>query len=113
MKLKLVVQEKDQVISELHRQLAMRELSQEQHVETMKVELVRSNQLMVEEMFSTIALLEQKCLLRDKESLEAEENQISIRREFTKLLEERNFFEKRFKETNEHLRYKESEVERL
>lgn len=113
MKLKLVVQEKDQVITELHRQLAMRELSQEQNFETIKLELERNNRLMYEEMFSTIALLEQKVLLREKECLEAEERKIEHRREFTKLLEERNYYEQRLNQGTEILKYKESEVERL
>ena len=68
---------------------------------------------MAEECFSTISLLEQKLLMREKEILEAEEGKIEVRREFTKLLEERNYYEQRLKEANEHLRFKESELERL
>ena len=68
---------------------------------------------MAEECFSTISLLEQKLLMREKEILEAEEGKIEVRREFTKLLEERNYYEQRSKEADEHLRFKDSELERL
>ena len=92
-KLKLVVQEKDQVIAELNRQLVLREQSQDQHFEALKVELVRSNQLMQDEMLGTVALLEQKALLKEKEVLELEDQKITFRKEYTNILEERNYFE--------------------
>lgn len=92
-KLKLIVQEKDQVIVELNRQLIMREQSQEQHFTSMKVELCRSNMLMRDEMLDTISLLEQKALLKEKQALEMEEEKCQARQEFLKLLEERNYFE--------------------
>ena len=57
-KLKLVVQEKDQVIMELNRQLFMREESQLQSFDSIKEELARANRLMKEEMLEAISLLE-------------------------------------------------------
>ena len=48
---------------------------------------------MAEEMISTVALLEQKVVLKEKECLEQEERALSFRKEFTAVLEERNFFE--------------------
>ena len=39
----------------------------------MKVELMRSNRLMHDEMLGTVALLEQKTLLKEKECLEYQE----------------------------------------
>ena len=68
---------------------------------------------MAEEMLGTISLLEQKVLIKEKELLEAEEDKISVRREFTKLLEERNYFERKLGETDERLKFKESELDRL
>jgi len=78
-KLKLVVQEKDQIIVELNRQICMREQSQEQHFDQMKTELLRSNHLMQNEMLGTVSLLEQKCLIKDKNMLELEEGKIAFR----------------------------------
>lgn len=91
----------------------MRENSSQQQFDCLKVELERSNQLMAEEMLGTISLLEQKVLVKEKELLEFEENKISVRREFTKVLEERNFFERKLSETEERLKFKEAELERL
>ena len=59
----------------------------------MKTELTRSNRLMADEMLGTVALLEQKTLLKEKECLELEESKLAFRKEFTSVLEERNFFE--------------------
>ncbi len=92
-KLKLVVQEKDQVITELNRQIVMRDQSQNQHFDSMKVDLERSNKLLADEMLCTIGLLEQKVVLKEKEVLEQEERALSFRKEFTSVLEERNYFE--------------------
>lgn len=44
-------------------------------------------------MLATVALLEQKCSVKDRERLEEEVEKKLIRSEFTKVLEERNFFE--------------------
>ena len=107
------MQEKDQVITELYRQLAMREHSQEQHFEAVKVELERSNELMVNELLTAVSLLEQKVVLREKELLQAEEQRITFRREYAKILEERNYFEKNLKDKTERLKHKESELESL
>jgi len=49
---------------------------------------------MAEEMLNTISLLEQKVCLKEKEVLETEERALSFRKEFTAVLEERNFFER-------------------
>jgi hypothetical protein len=57
----------------------MREQSQEQHFEQMKTELLRSNHLMHHEMLGTVSLLEQKCLVKDKNVLELEEGKIAFR----------------------------------
>ena len=57
----------------------MREQSQEQHFEQMKTELLRSNHLMHHEMLGTVSLLEQKCLIKDKNVLELEEGKIAFR----------------------------------
>ena len=48
---------------------------------------------MADEMLGTVALLEQKTLLKEKECLELEESKLAFRKEFTSVLEERNFFE--------------------
>mmetsp|Transcript_5721 Transcript_5721/g.6858 ORF Transcript_5721/g.6858 Transcript_5721/m.6858 type:complete len:144 (+) Transcript_5721:113-544(+) len=68
---------------------------------------------MTEELLGTISLLEQKVLLKEKELLEAEKDKISFRREFTKVLEERNYFERKLGETGERLNCKETELERM
>mmetsp|Transcript_46030 Transcript_46030/g.60982 ORF Transcript_46030/g.60982 Transcript_46030/m.60982 type:complete len:144 (+) Transcript_46030:300-731(+) len=68
---------------------------------------------MTEELLGTISLLEQKVLLKEKELLEAEEDKFSFRREFTKVLEERNYFERKLGETGERLKCKETELERM
>ena len=69
----------------------------------MKVELTRSNHLMHNEMLGTVALLEQKSLLKEKESLEYEEARISFRREYTTTLEERNFYEEELRKVTDRL----------
>lgn len=91
----------------------MREHSQEQHFEAVKVELERSNELMVNELLTAVSLLEQKVVLREKELLQAEEQRITFRREYAKILEERNYFEKNLKDKTERLKHKESELESL
>ena len=113
MKLKLVVQEKDQLITELHRQLTMREQSSVKQVNEVKLELCRANQLVEEDLILAVTLLEEKILLREKELLIAEESKISFRRKFTSVLEERNFFESKLEETTEQLKYKECELDRV
>ena len=112
-KLKLIVQEKDQVIVELNRQLVMREQSQEQHFQSMKVELCRSNQLMQDEMLNTISLLEQKALLKEKQALEQEEEKHAARQEFLKVLEERNYFEQELCNVADRLKFQEGELDRV
>ncbi len=59
----------------------------------MKTDLERSNKLLADEMLCTIGLLEQKVVVKEKEVLEQEERALSFRKEFTSVLEERNYFE--------------------
>ena len=87
MKVKLIVQEKDQVISELQKQLLMREQSQESNFNEIKAELIRANKVMRDEFLETIALLEQRNLEQDKEILLAEERASAFRQDYTEILE--------------------------
>lgn len=64
-------------------------------------------------MLGTVALLEQKALLKEKQCLELEEAKISSRKEFASLLEERNFFEQELNKVNDRLKFQEAELERL
>ena len=79
----------------------------------MKVELENTNRVMAEEMLNTICLLEQKVCLKEKEVLETEERALSFRKEFTAVLEERNFFERELEQTKDKLRFQESELAHL
>ena len=91
----------------------MREHSQEDHFETLKVEMARSNRLIHDEMFATMALLEAKAAMKEKQAQASENDRLEVRREFTKVLEERNFFEHEAKKANDRLSFVESELDRL
>lgn len=110
-KLKLVVQEKDQIIAELNRQIFMREQSQETHFEQMKMEMLAQSRLMQDEVLATVALLEQKCAVKDSRLLEEEKEKKSCITEFTKVLEERNFFEQELATVSDRLKFQMAELE--
>ena len=95
-KLKLVVQEKDQMIGELQRQLVMREQNQEIHFDSMKAELMRSNKVMKEELLGTVKLMEALCLQKEDEIKTGEKRMLSFRCEFNKVTDERNYLEEEF-----------------
>ena len=103
-KLKLVVEEKDQMISELQKQLIMREQSQESHFNAIKAELMRSNKIMKDEFLETISLLEKKSLDKDKQILDVEERSSSFRQEYTQVLEERNYIQQQYENTRANLK---------
>ena len=79
----------------------------------MKAELCESNRLMQDEMLQTISLLEQKAILKEKQALEQEEEKFSVRQEFMKVLEERNFFEQELCKITDRLKFQEAELERV
>ena len=56
-------------------------------------------------MLGTVALLEQKALMKEKDCLEMEEAKISYRKEFTATLEERNFYEQELKKATDRLQF--------
>ena len=60
---------------------------------------------MKDEMLGTVALLEQKALMKEKDCLEMEEAKISFRKEFTATLEERNFYEQELKKATDRLQF--------
>ena len=71
------------MISELQKQLIMREQSQESHFNAIKAELMRSNKIMKDEFLETISLLEKKSLDKDKQILDVEERSSSFGQEYT------------------------------
>ena len=60
---------------------------------------------MKEELFSTVGLLEQKILVKERDMLELEEARLSFRKEFTKILEERTFFESELANVSDRLKF--------
>ena len=59
----------------------------------LKNELEHSNQVMSGDMLETIALLEKKCQNKQRDIEDLDRKAVSFRDEFTRMLEERNFFE--------------------
>ena len=79
----------------------------------MKQEMEAYNRLLREEMLETVALMEQKCQVKDKQMRELNENKISLRQEFTKVLQERNHFESELEQVSDRLIFQMTELERI
>jgi len=91
----------------------MREQSQEQQCQALKEQLEVQSRLLLEDLLDTVYLLEQKVVLKEKELLEAEESRLSFRHEFTKVLEERTFYENELNQLSDRLRYTDAELAAL
>ena len=64
-------------------------------------------------MLTAVSLLEQKCLVKEKELLELESSKCEYRKEFTEVLAERNFFEQELVKVADRLKFVECELERV
>ena len=70
--------------------MVARETSQERIFASMKAELMQSNRVMQEEMFKTIALLEQKCESKERTLTNIEQRHSAFKTEFAQLLDDKD-----------------------